>query len=106
MELVKIASLVAENAARGRFPSKKMFPEAMLESYERDAGRPKGSKSPKNNECHKVQDQVQFVLNELLDQLYSFTLLIIVAVYILLHTRELSMPRQPHDHPDPNTFCG
>ncbi|MBU3588439.1 hypothetical protein ICN30_11390 [Polynucleobacter sp. 31A-FELB] len=54
-QLVKIASLVAENAARGRFPSKKMFPEAMLESYERDAGRPKGSKSPKTMNVTKYK---------------------------------------------------
>lgn len=40
--LVKTAALVAENAARGRFPSDKPFPEAML-SANRKAGRPKGS---------------------------------------------------------------
>lgn len=40
--LIKTASLVAENAARGRFPSDKPFPEAML-SANRKAGRPKGS---------------------------------------------------------------
>jgi hypothetical protein len=54
-QLVKIASLVAENAARGRFPSKKMFPEAMLGSYERDAGRPVGSKSPKTRNVTKYK---------------------------------------------------
>ena len=41
--LIKTASLVAENAARGRFPSDKPFAEAMLSTYKRDAGRPKGS---------------------------------------------------------------
>ena len=41
--LVKTASLVAENAARGRFPSDKPFAEAMLGAYERTGGRPKGS---------------------------------------------------------------
>lgn len=46
-QLVKIASLVAENAARGRFPSDKPFPEAILDSYKRPAGRPLGSKRSK-----------------------------------------------------------
>jgi len=41
--LIKTASLVAENAARGRFPSDKPFDEAMLSDYQRTAGRPKGS---------------------------------------------------------------
>ncbi len=41
--LIKTASLVAENAARGRFPSDKPFDEAMLSDYKRTAGRPKGS---------------------------------------------------------------
>ena len=54
-QLIKIGSLVAENAARGRFPSKKPFPEAMLASYERDAGRPKGSKSPKKMNVTKYK---------------------------------------------------
>jgi hypothetical protein len=41
--LIKTAALVAENAARGRFPSDKPFAEAMLSDYKRTAGRPKGS---------------------------------------------------------------
>jgi hypothetical protein len=41
--LIKTASLVAENAARGRFPSDKPFAEAMLSTYKRAPGRPKGS---------------------------------------------------------------
>ena len=41
--LVKFAALVAENAARGRFLTNSPFPEAMLETYQRPAGRPKGS---------------------------------------------------------------
>ncbi len=54
-QLVRIASLVAENAARGRFPSNKAFPEAMLKSYERDPGRPVGSKSPKTTNVTKYK---------------------------------------------------
>ena len=54
-QLVRIASLVAENAARGRFPSNKAFPEAMLKSYERDPGRPAGSKSPKTTNVTKYK---------------------------------------------------
>jgi hypothetical protein len=42
--LVNTASLIAENAARGRFPSDKPFPEAMLDDFKRTAGRPIGSK--------------------------------------------------------------
>ena len=41
------ALLIAENAARGRFPCDKPFPEAMLDAYTRKAGRPVGSKRPK-----------------------------------------------------------
>jgi hypothetical protein len=39
--LITIASHVAENAARGRFPSAKPFPEAMLGDFKRKAGRPR-----------------------------------------------------------------
>jgi hypothetical protein len=39
--LIKTAVLIAENAARGRFPSDKPFKEAMLNRYKRKAGRPR-----------------------------------------------------------------
>jgi hypothetical protein len=45
--LISFAALVAENAARGRFPSCEPFSEAMLNTYQRDAGRPKGSTKKK-----------------------------------------------------------
>ncbi len=45
--LVKTAALVAENAARGRFPSDEYFPEAIVSTFTRKAGRPVGSKRPK-----------------------------------------------------------
>lgn len=45
--LIKTAALVAENAARGRFPCDEPFPEAMLDAFTRKAGRPVGSKRPK-----------------------------------------------------------
>ena len=45
--LVRFAALVAENAARGRFLTNEPFPEAMLSTYSRDAGRPKGSRQKK-----------------------------------------------------------
>lgn len=45
--LIRTAILVAENAARGRFPCNKSFSEAMLEHYQRKAGRPVGSRGPK-----------------------------------------------------------
>lgn len=45
--LIKNAALVAENAARGRFPNNRPFKEAILTPYERDAGRPSGSRAPK-----------------------------------------------------------
>jgi hypothetical protein len=45
--LVKTAALVAENAARGRFPSDEKFPEAIVSTFTRKAGRPVGSKRPK-----------------------------------------------------------
>lgn len=41
--LIKTAALVAENAARGRFPSEKKFSEAITAPYKRNAGRPKGT---------------------------------------------------------------
>lgn len=50
--LIKTAALVAENAARGRFPSDKPFAEAMLTAYKRDAGRPKGSGRPLRNHVY------------------------------------------------------
>jgi hypothetical protein len=49
--LIRIALLVAENAARGRFPCNKTFPEAMLEQYQRKAGRPVGSRGPKRKKA-------------------------------------------------------
>jgi hypothetical protein len=45
--LVKTAALVAENAARGRFPSDEPFTEAILSPFKRAPGRPIGSKRPK-----------------------------------------------------------
>ncbi len=39
--LIKTAALIAENAARGRFPSDKPFKEAILDPFKRKAGRPK-----------------------------------------------------------------
>ncbi|QWD79446.1 hypothetical protein ICV01_07330 [Polynucleobacter sp. MWH-Spelu-300-X4] len=47
LRLVKTALLIAENAARGRFPLDKPFPQAKLKSYKRPAGRPIGSRRPK-----------------------------------------------------------
>ena len=49
--LVRTALLVAENAARGRFPSDKPFAEAMVGGYKRKAGRPVGSTSPKKRKA-------------------------------------------------------
>lgn len=49
--LIRGAILVAENAARGRFPCNKSFPEAMLEYYQRKAGRPVGSRGPKRSKA-------------------------------------------------------
>ena len=40
--LIRCAALVAENAARGRFPSDKNFSEAITTPYKRKAGRPTG----------------------------------------------------------------
>jgi hypothetical protein len=39
-KLIHKAELIAENAARGRFPSDKSFPEAILISNQRKVGRP------------------------------------------------------------------
>lgn len=49
--LIRTAILVAENAARGRFPCNKSFPEALLEEYQRKAGRPVGSRGPKRKKA-------------------------------------------------------
>jgi hypothetical protein len=49
--LIRTALLVAENAARGRFPSDKPFAEAMMDGYKRKAGRPVGSTSPKRTKA-------------------------------------------------------
>lgn len=49
--LIRNAILIAENAARGRFPCNKAFPEAMLEHYQRKAGRPVGSRGPKRKKA-------------------------------------------------------
>ncbi len=45
--LIRCASLVAENAARGRFPSDRNFSEAITTPYKRKAGRPTGTKKIK-----------------------------------------------------------
>ena len=45
--LIRCAALVAENAARGRFPSDKNFSEAITTPYKRKAGRPTGTKKVK-----------------------------------------------------------
>ncbi len=49
--LIKNAALVAENAARGRFPNNRPFKEAILTPYERETGRPTGSVAPKRNKA-------------------------------------------------------
>jgi hypothetical protein len=49
--LIRNAALVAENAARGRFPNNRPFKEAILTPYERDAGRPTGSTAPKRRKA-------------------------------------------------------
>lgn len=38
--IVRQGMLIAENAARGRFPTDEAFPDAMLNVYERSVGRP------------------------------------------------------------------
>jgi hypothetical protein len=45
--LIRCAALIAENAARGRFPSDKNFNEAITTPYKRKAGRPIGTKKIK-----------------------------------------------------------
>ena len=49
--LVRTALLIAENAARGRYPSDRPFDEAMVGAYKRKAGRPTGSTSPKRRKA-------------------------------------------------------
>ena len=49
--LIRNAALVAENAARGRFPNNRPFKEAILTPYIRDAGRPAGSLAPKRRKA-------------------------------------------------------
>ena len=49
--LIRTAALVAENAARGRFPCDKPFAEAQLDYYKRKAGRPVGSKRAKRRKA-------------------------------------------------------
>lgn len=39
--LIKTAGLIAENAARGRFPCVDPFPEAQMSFFKRKAGRPR-----------------------------------------------------------------
>ena len=41
--LIRQAILIAENAARGRFFTDEKFPEAMIDTYQRKAGRPVGT---------------------------------------------------------------
>lgn len=50
--LIRCAALVAENAARGRFPSDKKFKEAITTPYKRKAGRPLGT-----NKAKRLQTQ-------------------------------------------------
>lgn len=45
--LIRLSALIAENAARGRFFSNKLFPEALINTYQRKAGRPAGTKGIK-----------------------------------------------------------
>lgn len=49
--LIRNAALVAENAARGRFPNNRPFKEAILTPYERESGRPTGSAAPKRRKA-------------------------------------------------------
>jgi len=49
--LIRNAALVAENAARGRFPNNRPFKEAILTPYERESGRPIGSVAPKRRKA-------------------------------------------------------
>jgi hypothetical protein len=49
--LIRTAVLVAENAARGRFPSDKPFGQAMMGDYKRNPGRPAGTKRVKRKKA-------------------------------------------------------
>ncbi len=49
--LIRTAILIAENAARGRFPSDKPFRQAMMGNYRRKPGRPVGSKRIKRKKA-------------------------------------------------------
>lgn len=49
--LIRTAVLVAENAARGRFPCDKPFAEAQMEYYKRKPGRPVGSTRAKRRKA-------------------------------------------------------
>ena len=49
--LIRCAAIVAENAARGRFPSDKIFSEAITTPYKRRAGRPVGAKKAKRKKA-------------------------------------------------------
>ncbi len=49
--LIRTSVLVAENAARGRFPSDKSFKQAMMGDYKRKPGRPAGSKRIKRKKA-------------------------------------------------------
>jgi hypothetical protein len=49
--LIRTAVLIAENAARGRFPSDKSFKQAMMGDYKRKPGRPAGSKRTKRRKA-------------------------------------------------------
>jgi len=48
---IRTAVLIAENAARGRFPSDKPFKQAMMGDYKREAGRPAGTKRIKRRKA-------------------------------------------------------
>jgi|ERR1035437_2965353 hypothetical protein len=45
--LIRSSLLIAENAARGRFPCADPFPEALTSVFQRSAGRPTRNKTPK-----------------------------------------------------------
>lgn len=49
--LIRTAVLVAENAARGRFPCDKPFAEAQMDYYKRKPGRPVGSTRAKRRKA-------------------------------------------------------
>jgi hypothetical protein len=46
--LIRSSLLIAENAARGRFPCADPFPEALTTVFQRTAGRPTGNKAAKS----------------------------------------------------------